>query len=129
MKILSAVFMSLFLFGCASGTAFLSSPAREPIDAAQVKIYTEAPESYEVIGVVEAFSEAGLNIKQTQNYAEQELRKQAAKIGANGVILTSADEEQVSYSIPSRGLSGNVEVSSGSKTAIAVSGKAIYVPD
>ncbi len=129
MKILSAVFLSLFLFGCASGTALLSSPAREPIDVAQVKLYTESPESYEVIGVVKAFSEAGINKEQTQKYAEKELKKQAAKIGANGVILGAVDEEQVSYSIPSRGLSGNIETSSGSKTAIAVSGKAIYVAD
>jgi hypothetical protein len=133
MKCLAAVLMSVFLFGCASGTVLLISPPRNATDVAQAKIYMEAPETYEVIGIVEAFSEAGTSKEQTQNFAIGELKKQAAKIGANGVIINSIDEEQVSYSMPNSaaayggGGGPGSGVLAGSKTGIAVSGKAIYV--
>jgi hypothetical protein len=126
--------MSAFLFGCASGTVLLTAPPRNPIDLAQVKIYREAPEAYEVIGMVEAFSEAGTSKEQTQGFALVELKKQAAKIGANGVIINSIDEEPVSYTMPTAGPSaykggGSGRTLAGRKTGIALSGKAIYVPD
>ena len=134
MKLISAVLMSAFLFGCASGTVLLTAPPRNPIDVAQVKIYREAPEAYEVIGMVEAFSEAGTSKEQTQGFALVELKKQAAKIGANGVIINSIDEEPVSYTLPTAAPSAYRGDASGGtlagrKTGIAVSGKAIYVPD
>ena len=121
--------MSVFLFGCASGTVLLTSPPRNATDVAQVKIYMEAPETYEVIGIVEAFSDAGLTKETIQNNAVKELKKQAAKVGANGVIIKSVDEKKVSYDMPVAGLYGGVTYTRGSKTGIAVSGEAIYVPN
>ena len=134
MKCLAAVLMSVFLFGCASGTVLLISPPRNATDVAQVKIYMEAPETYEVIGIVEAFSDAGATKNTVQDNALKELKKQAAIIGANGIIINSVDEEQVTYSLPSSragwtGAGGGSAPMSGSKTGIAVSGEAIYVPN
>jgi hypothetical protein len=132
MKRITAVLVSVFLFGCASGTVSLTNPPKNSIDVAQVKIYREAPETYEVIGIVEAYSDAGPTKETIQNNALKELKKQAAKIGANGIIINSVNEEQVSYSVPTTGglygPGGGANLS-GSKTGIAVSGEAIYVPN
>lgn len=86
-----------------------------------IKIYTEAPEKYEMIGIVSASSDAGWTEQDCLNYAVEELKKQAAKIGANGVILESVG------SASSGGIiSGGVYIPDTAKT---VSGKAIYVFD
>jgi hypothetical protein len=125
MKFISAVLISVFLFGCASGTALVTGVEREPIDEAQVKIYLEAPETYEVVGIIEAFSEAGTTKKKKQNHAEKKLKKLAAEIGANGIIVRSVEEKEIIelVSDPDHRYTTNI------KLRITVSGEAIYVPN
>ena len=43
-----------------------------------------------MIGLVEASSDSGWTDQGSQDYAVAELKKQAAKIGANGVLLTTS---------------------------------------
>lgn len=112
-KMFSLVFGLLVLsvvFSCASGSALVTGTQRPAIAVEEVKIYAEAPKDYEVIGIVTASSNSGMTEQGDMNYAAAELKKQAAKIGANGVILDS-----VTTSISD----GNV--------AKNLSGKAIYV--
>ncbi|MDF4362497.1 hypothetical protein P3514_35000, partial [Vibrio parahaemolyticus] len=47
----------------------------------------EPPESYDTIALVNASSDAGLTEQDSIDYAVEELKKQAAKLGANGVLL------------------------------------------
>ena len=125
MKLITAVLISVFLFGCASGTALVTGVEREPIDEAQVKIYLEAPETYEVVGIIEASSEAGTTKKKKQNRAEKKLKKLAAEIGANGIIVRSVEEKEIVVPVHDSGHSGTTNI----KLSITVSGEAIYVPN
>ena len=88
-KIIACCLLALFLVGCATGSVILTGTARPPTDPQSVKLYLEEPKEYEVLGIVEASSDSGLTSQGSQNYAVAELKKQAAKIGANGVLLTT----------------------------------------
>ena len=122
--LLFAVFVfgmvSVFILsGCASGTALVTGTQRPATNADEVVIYTEAPEKYEVIGIVTASSDSGWTEQGDLNYAVAELKKQAAKIGANGIILESVGTIN-SGGVISYGVYIPV-------TAKNVSGKAIYI--
>jgi uncharacterized protein YbjQ (UPF0145 family) len=53
-----------------------------------VQLYVEPPKSsYEVIALVNASSASGWTDQQSIDYAIDELKSQAAALGANGVIL------------------------------------------
>ena len=87
--------MLLILAGCASasGSAIVVGQVRNPIDPNQVQLYLEAPASYEVIGIVKASSDAGWTEQDSVNYALEELKKQAAKLGANGVLIETTGQQ------------------------------------
>jgi len=78
---------------CASGSAIVVGEVRDPIDPNQVKLYLEAPANYEIIGIVNASSDAGWTEQGSVDYAVQELKNQAAKLGANGVFIESTGEQ------------------------------------
>ncbi|MGF1889021.1 hypothetical protein L4D13_23200 [Photobacterium profundum] len=89
MNVLKALSLTItiFLFGCASGSSILVGEARAPLEPEDVRLYLEAPDSYERIALVNAASDAGLTKQSSTDYAIEELKKQAAKHGANGVLL------------------------------------------
>jgi hypothetical protein len=111
------------LVACASGTAIVTGNTRAPIALELVKIYLDPPNEFEVIGLVNASSDAGWTDQGSQDYAIEELKKQAAKLGANGVLLVASGEKTTTvvggygtghfYSIP--------------VTAKTVQGRAIFV--
>ena len=90
---------ALFLISCASGSVIVTGSVRPATDPQTVKLYLKEPIKYEAIGLVEASSSAGWTEQGAQDYAIEELKKHAAKIGANGILLT-ATGEQVMWSIP-----------------------------
>ena len=83
----------LFLAGCASGSAIVTGNTRPPSDPTQVKLYLEPPANYEVIGIVKGSSDMGWTEQGSVDYAIEELKKQAAKLGANGVLLQSTGQK------------------------------------
>ena len=113
----------LFLAGCASGSSIVVGETKEAIDPSQVKLYLETPDIYEVIGIVTASSDAGWTEQDSVDYAVEELKNLAAKLGANGVLIESTGSQNSTvvggygtgylYTIP--------------VTAKSVTGKAIYV--
>ena len=113
----------LMAMGCATGSTVLIGTARPAIEPDQVKLYLEAPTSFEVIGLVEASSDSGWTAQGSMDYAIEELKNQAAKIGANGVLLDSTGSKS----------SGTVGFYSGGVwygapvEAKTVSGQAIFV--
>jgi hypothetical protein len=64
-----------------------------------VQLYSKAPAQFEVIGVVRASSEWGLTQQGSTDYAVDELKKQAAALGANGLLLTSVGGRNESASV------------------------------
>ena len=117
------VLIAISLVACASGSAIVVGEVREPIDPNQVKLYLEAPANYEIIGIVNASSDAGWTEQGSVDYAVQELKNQAAKLGANGVFIESTGE-QTSTVIGGQGTSYLYAIPVTAKT---VSGNAIFV--
>ena len=79
---------TLFFSGCASsGSAVVTGKTRPKVSAEMVKIYLDAPANYEVSGLVESIGYVGMTDQSRMNRAINELKEQAGKIGANGVLL------------------------------------------
>ena len=113
---------ALFLTACASGSAIVTGNVRPATDPASVKLYLKEPRRYDIIGLVNASSDSGWTEQDDVNYAIAELKKQAAKIGANGVLLTATGEK--TYTVV--GGSGGA-IWSAPVTAKTISGTAIFV--
>jgi hypothetical protein len=121
LKATSLALIAVTLTACASGSTIVTGDTRAPVAPQSVKLYLEPPSKFEIIGLVNATSDAGWTEQDSLDYAVAELKKQASKIGANGVLLVSSGETVTgfisgrSYAIPVTG-----------KT---VQGKAIYVEE
>ncbi len=92
-RLIVSCILFLFLGACATGSAIVTGTIRPATDPELVKFYLKEPRRYEVIGLVEASSDAGWTSQGSQDYAIAELKKQAAKLGANGVLLTATGEQ------------------------------------
>lgn len=115
---------TLMLISCASGTAIVTGATRTAITPDKVKLYVQPPEEYEVIAIVKASSDAGWTAQGSQDYAVQELKNQAAQLGANGVLLGSTGTK-TSAAIGGYGAGATYAIP---VEAEVVSGQAIYVP-
>ena len=116
--------MAAVLVGCASGSALVVGQTRPAIeDYSSVKILTEMPDGAEQIAIVKASSHMGWNQQQSLDYAVEELKKQAAKVGANAVVITDRDTSTQVVGVP---VYGGGTVVSSSETEI-VEGIAVYV--
>lgn len=108
----------IFFTGCTikDGNAIVTGNIKTPISPSDVRIYRTAPNNYEEIAIVSA--SAGhdfLKNSSLMNSAIEMLKIEAAKVGANGVILTEINERDT----PS------VTTSYGSATAVG-SGSSTY---
>ncbi|MEI9963213.1 MAG: hypothetical protein WDM76_19495 [Limisphaerales bacterium] len=93
--------------GCASGTHIVTGNQHPPVPADAVVLYQAPPAKYEIVGIVNATVRG--NRQRRMDAATHVLKRQAAKVGANGIILNPVE---------SAGLTGR-------KTKL--SGQAIYV--
>ena len=119
---LLVVSVVLLLGGCASGSAIVTGTVRPPIRPEQVSIYLEPPAEFEVVGLVNASSDAGWTEQGSMDYAIGELKEQAAKLGANGVLLVSSGDKTKTTFIASGSVLIPMPV-----TAKTVQGRAIVV--
>lgn len=119
--ILAFTLISLIISSCASGTALVTGVQRPATSPESVILYTEPPANYEVIGIVTASSDSGWTDQGSLEYALKEIKKQAAKIGANGILL-----ENVSQSTSGGVYYYGVYFPSSSQN---LTGKAIYIPE
>ncbi len=96
MKILNLIAsfaFSITLLGCASGSHIIIGKVRPAINKKEVRLYLKPPKEYEIIGIVEASSGVKFSSQAAQDRAIAELKLQAAKIGANGVLISSTDNK------------------------------------
>ena len=96
MKMLKAAVSIAFLialFGCATGTSIVTGKVRPAINPSEVKLYLEQPTKYETISIVEASSDVEFSSQAALDRAIQELKAQAAKIGANGVLISNTGDK------------------------------------
>jgi uncharacterized protein YbjQ (UPF0145 family) len=73
---------------------------------------------------VEASSDSSWITQKSEDYALKELKKQAAKLGANGILLTAKKERITSLTF---GITENDMVFIKPSTAKTAKGKAIFV--
>lgn len=92
-KIIACCLAALFLISCATGSVIVTGTVRPATDPQSVKLYLKEPKRYEVIGLVEASSDSGWTEQGSKDYAIAELKNQAARIGANGVLLTATGDQ------------------------------------
>ena len=84
----------LTIIGCATGSSTVTGNARSAIDPTVVKLYLEPPQEYEIIGIVESSSDVvALSSQAARDRTIEELKVQAAMIGANCVLITGTDSE------------------------------------
>ena len=139
MKRFAALAVMATLTGCSTSSHVLTGTPRTPIDPASVRIYTLPPAKYEQIAALSATSGGSLAITSQQNMdkAIERLKREAARLGANGVLLQSMQDRQ-SASIGGGG--GSTSYGGGSAVGGGVGGSfglyskdltgiAIYVPE
>ena len=84
----------VLLAGCASTSHVMIGHARPAIAPEQVRIYTTAPPRYQEVALLETQSGAFTYGEQNKmNSVLAKLRKAAADLGANGVLLTGQGNE------------------------------------
>lgn len=101
----------LTLAGCAEGSALVVGQTRPAIeDHTTVSILMDMPDGAEQIAIVKASSDSGLTQQGSLDYALEELKRQAAKVGANAVVLSGRDTSTEVAGVPVYG--GGTVVSS-----------------
>ena len=127
-KIITVFSLFTILFGCVStqSSIIISGNLRPETSPDRVRIYIDPPARYETIGIVNATSEIGIErqaMQAAQDRTINELIKRAAKMGANGIILSNTKNE----SGETIGFYSNGFFYAGSSEKITAQGRAIYV--
>ena len=112
------------LFGCATGSSIITGTKRPAIDPSEVKIYIDPPTQYENIGIIEVKSDVVFSRQSAQDKAMNALKIRAAKVGANGVLLTNSGSQTVGTA---GYYSNGIFYGGGSSDKILAQGRAIYV--
>ena len=75
--------------GCAATSHVITGTPRDPLDPAQVTLYTSAPPEYEEIAIVEASSRSAVVFgdQAKMDIVIRRLKEEAAALGANAVLL------------------------------------------
>lgn len=121
------IVISLFLIitlGCAIGSSssIITGNKRPSIDPRLVKIYLKEPRNFEVIGIVKASSSPGWTEQGAIDHAISNLKKEAARMGANGVVLSTTGTKTTPIVGGSSGVIWTAPIEE-----VYISGIAIYV--
>lgn len=135
MKLLTFLF-ALLLTSCAitNETSLIVGKPRQATSPEQIRFYTKPPAKYEEIAIISADAAHDFMSKQSlQNIAIENLKREAAKVGANGILLDNVG----SFNIGTTGIATVPTVTPGApivavgamnnRTGKQASGKAIYV--
>jgi hypothetical protein len=134
--VLSGLFLALL--GCATDAVIVTGVARPPISPAEVKIYSQPPPGFQEIAILNASKSVAFTTggQKTVDKVIEGLKEQAAKLGANGVLLEGFSDRQTGAL---GGGSGSTSVSGNSAVGVGVGGslgiykktghgRAIFVP-
>ena len=125
------VFLMVIIFvGCVPVSSIVVGETREPIDPSSVKIYLDYPEQYEKMALIDAGSNFAFkdpvilfDWQSKMDKATERLKIEAAKLGANGILIINTDNK-IYQSTSSDGKGSS---SSSSYTEKFVKAIAIYV--
>lgn len=99
------------LAGCASASKVMLGQARPPIDPSQVQVYSTPPAGSVEIAQLEATSAVGFGTQGQTDAAVARLKAEAAKLGANGVVLVgvgASGQSPVGMSVGAGSYGGHV---------------------
>jgi hypothetical protein len=133
-----AALSAVLLASCSTSSHVLVGTPRPPISPDAVQVYMQPPARYEPIASINASSSGSFAITSQQNMdkALARMKDEAAKLGANGILLQGVHDQQ-SGSIGLGGGSSSYGPSSSSGVGLggsmaltnkAATGLAIYVP-
>lgn len=113
MKKLLLAMLVVALAGCASSHVLVGT-ARAPIKPDQVKVYLQPPAKYETIALLEAndMGANGFSQQSRTNKVMKRLKKEAADLGANGIVLQGIGSEYAG-SVGTGFATGNAGFASG----------------
>ncbi len=127
------------LAACAPSSHVLVGQARPPITPDQVKIYSHPPANYQEIAVLDASSKSafGTGGQKSVDKVIERLKIEAAKLGANGVILEGFQDSEtgsIGTGVGSDSYSGHSAVGVGVGGSLGIykktgHGDAIYVAE
>jgi hypothetical protein len=91
-----AVALTMMLLGCATSSHVMIGTARPPISPESVRVYVQPPEKYEEIATLDTSSQGSFAITSQQNMdkAIARMKEEAAKLGANGILLQGVQDQQ-----------------------------------
>lgn len=132
-RIAAIVFAVALTAGCAGSSKVMLGQARAPIDPAQVQIYRTPPAGSQEIAQLESKSAVGFGTQGQTDAAVARLKREAAALGANGVVLlgvgSSGSPVGMSVGAGSYGRHSGGGLSVGIPTTQKqAAGVAIYVP-
>jgi hypothetical protein len=135
----TATACALLLTGCSTSSHVLLGTPRPPIAPESVRVYVQPPPKYEQIATINASSQGSLALTSQQNMdkAIERMKKEAAALGANGILLQGVQDQQTGsigtgVGNTSYGSNSSVGVGVGGSFGLynkATQGLAIYVPD
>jgi len=133
-----ATLLAVGLAACAPSSHILIGTVRPPIPPSEVKIYLQPPPSFEPIAILNASANSvfGTGGQGSVDKVIQRLKEQAAKLGANGIILEGMFDRQtgsLGAGSGSSSYSGNTAVGVGVGGSLGIfkksgQGRAIFVP-
>ena len=86
--------LALLIAGCATTSRTIVGRVRPPIDPGDVEVFTEPPRHYEEVALLDASSAGGFGhaSRASTDEAIYRMKEDAAKLGANGLLLTDMHE-------------------------------------
>src|ERR1700742_263911 len=123
---------------CATDSVIVTGRPRPPISPLDVKIYSQPPPMFEEIAILNASKSVAFTTggQKTVDKVIEGLKEQAAKVGANGIVLEGFSDRQTGAL---GGGTGSTSYSSNSAVGVGVGGslgiykktghgRAIFVP-
>ena len=133
-----ATWLVFGLAACAPSSHIVVGTVRPAISPSDVKIYLQPPPAFEEIAVLNASADSmfGSGGQSTVDKVIQRLKEEAAKLGANGVILEGMSDQQTGSlggGSGSTSYSGNSAVGVGLGASLGIfkksaQARAIFVP-
>ena len=128
-KMFFSVLIFIMILGCGSSSVIVSGDRRPSIHPNKVKIYSSPPSDYDSVGIVRASEPIGFSEQMAYDRAIERIKREAASIGANGVLIKESGERGSGYrgTITSTGQGTASFNAKKSNDEIYIIGDAIYV--
>lgn len=126
-NLLLAMMVCVALAGCASSSIIVGK-VRPAISIDQVKVYLHPPKKYEEVALVEASSRSSwaFTDQGKTDVVVQRLKEEAAKVGANGILLQGTGSEyggSFGTLTGTTAVSGNMARTTGLGTSLGITHK------